>query len=145
MRIVLQRVKSASVEIKGRKISEIGPGFLLLAGIGLEDDDSILERAARKICNLRVFEDEEGKMNLDLKQAGGEILAVSQFTLYADTRKGSRPSFTNAAKPEKAERLFDIFVDKLKAGGFKVSTGEFGEMMVVSLVNWGPVTIIMEY
>lgn len=145
MRIVLQRVKSAGVEITGRKISEIGPGFLLLIGIGLGDDESILEKAARKICALRVFEDNAGKMNLDLKQAGGEILAVSQFTLYADTRKGSRPSFTDAAKPEKAERLFDLFIDKLKAGGFKVSTGEFGEMMEVSLVNWGPVTITLEF
>ena len=145
MRIVIQRVKSASVEIDGQTISEIGPGFLLLVGIGHEDDESVLEKAARKICNLRVFEDDDGKMNLDLKQFGGEILAVSQFTLYADTRKGNRPSFTDAAKPEDAERLFNLFVSRLRDKGFSVGTGKFAEIMAVKLINWGPVTITLEF
>jgi len=145
LRIVLQRVKSANVEIDGLIISKIGPGFLLLVGIGHEDDESVLEKAARKICRLRVFEDEYGKMNLDLNQIGGEILAVSQFTLYANTQKGNRPSFTDAAAPENAERLFDIFVSRLKDQGFSVSTGKFGEMMEVNLINWGPVTLTLEF
>ena len=145
MRIVLQRVKSASVKSGSQKISEIGPGFLLLVGIGHEDDETVLEKAARKICALRVFEDDTGKMNLDLKQVGGQILAVSQFTLYADTRKGNRPSFVNAAPPEKAELLFDKFVSLLRAEGFNVGTGAFGEIMEVSLINWGPVTLSLEF
>ena len=145
MRIVLQRVKSASVEVEGEKISETGIGFLLLVGFGHDDNESKLDKAARKICNLRVFEDNAGKMNLDLKQAGGEILAVSQFTLYADTRKGSRPSFTGAAPPEKAQELFHKFVDRLRIYGFNVEVGKFGEIMDVNLVNWGPVTISMEF
>lgn len=145
MKIILQRTLSAEVRIKGETVSRIGKGFILLVGIGLQDDEAVLAKAAKKIAGLRIFEDAEGKMNLDLKQAGGEILAVPQFTLYADCRKGNRPSFTGAAEPEKAERLFNVLVKTLEGYGFKVKTGVFGERMEVELVNWGPVTIPLEF
>lgn len=145
MRIVLQRVKQASVSVGGKTVSSIGTGFLLLVGIGPADTESILDKAAKKIAGLRIFEDEAGKMNLDLRQVSGEILAVSQFTLYADCRKGNRPSFTDAAEPIMAERLFNIFTEKLKMQGFSVSKGMFGEVMEISLINWGPVTISLEF
>ena len=145
MKIVLQRVKNASVTVSGEEISGIGPGLLLLVGIARGDGEAEANWLAKKVAGLRVFADDEGKMNLDVREARGEILAVSQFTLLADTRKGKRPSFVEAAPPEEAEMLFDYFCEKLReAGVASVETGSFGAMMDVSLVNEGPVTIILE-
>ena len=145
MKIVLQRIKNASVTVNGEEISGIGPGLLLLVGIARGDGEAEADWLVEKVAGLRVFADDEGKMNLDVREAGGEILAVSQFTLLADTRKGKRPSFVEAAPPEEAEMLFDYFCEKLReAGVASVETGSFGAMMDVSLVNEGPVTIILE-
>jgi D-aminoacyl-tRNA deacylase len=145
LKIVLQRIKNASVTVNGEEISGIGPGLLLLVGIARGDGEAEANWLAEKVAGLRAFADDEGKMNLDVREAGGEILAVSQFTLLADTRKGKRPSFVEAAPPEEAEMLFDYFCEKLReAGVASVETGSFGAMMDVSLVNDGPVTIILE-
>ena len=145
MKIVLQRVKNASVTVSGEEISGIGPGLLLLVGIARGDGEAEADWLVEKVAGLRVFADDEGKMNLDVREAGGEVLAVSQFTLLADTRKGKRPSFVDAAPPEEAEMLFDYFCEKLReAGVASVETGSFGAMMDVTLVNDGPVTIVLE-
>jgi D-aminoacyl-tRNA deacylase len=145
LKIVLQRVKHASVSVADEQISEIGPGLLLLVGIARGDDEAEAKWLVEKVTGLRVFADDKGKMNLDVREAGGEILAVSQFTLLADTRKGKRPSFVEAAPPEEAEMLFDYFCDKLReAGVASLETGSFGAMMDVALVNDGPVTIVLE-
>ena len=145
MRIVLQRVKHASVSAGGEEISSVGPGLLLFVGVAKEDTETEADWLAEKVAGLRVFADDEGKMNLGVRETGGEILAVSQFTLLADTRKGKRPSFINAAQPGEAEPLFDYFCEKLRAAGAKpVKTGSFGTMMEVELVNDGPVTIVLE-
>ncbi|MDQ4042281.1 MAG: D-aminoacyl-tRNA deacylase [Actinomycetota bacterium] len=145
MKIVLQRVKNASVTVNGEEISGIGPGLLLLVGIARGDGEAEANWLVEKVAGLRVFADDEGKMNLDVREAGREILAVSQFTLLADTRKGKRPSFVDAAPPEEAEMLFDYFCEKLReAGVASVETGSFGAMMDVALVNDGPVTIVLE-
>lgn len=145
MKIVLQRVKNASVRVGGEKISGIGPGLLLLVGVAKGDGESEADWLAEKIAGLRVFSDAEGKMNLGVREAGGEILAVSQFTLLADTRKGKRPSFLNAAPPADAKPLFDYFCEKLRTAGIQsVKIGSFGAMMEVSLTNDGPVTIVLE-
>jgi D-aminoacyl-tRNA deacylase len=145
VRIVLQRVKSASVTVGGERISEIGAGLLLLVGVAQGDGEAEADWLAEKVAGLRIFNDESGKMNLSLEDVGGEILAVSQFTLLADTRKGKRPSFVGAAPPEEAERLFDYFCERLReAGAGPVKTGSFGAMMDVALVNDGPVTIVLE-
>jgi D-tyrosyl-tRNA(Tyr) deacylase len=145
LKIVLQRIKNASVTVNGEEISGIGPGLLLLVGIARGDGEAEANWLVEKVAGLRVFADDEGKMNLDVREAGGEILAVSQFTLLADTRKGKRPSFVDAAPPEEAEMLFDYFCEKLRGAGVaSVETGSFGAMMDVSLVNDGPVTIILE-
>ena len=145
MRIVLQRVKNASVTVDGERISEIGPGLLLLVGIASGDDESAADWLVEKVAGLRIFADESGRMNLGVRETGGEILAVSQFTLFADTRKGRRPSFVEAAPPEKAEPLFDYFCERLRAAGAAtVETGRFGATMDVALTNDGPVTIILE-
>ena len=145
MRIVLQRVKSASVSVGGERISEIGPGLLLLVGVARGDGEGEAGWLAEKVAGLRIFNDEQGKMNLSVRETGGEILAVSQFTLLADTRKGKRPSFIYAAQPEEAEPLFDRFCAMLRAAGVgPVKTGSFGAMMDVELVNDGPVTIVLE-
>ena len=145
MKIVLQRVKNASVAIADEQISEIGPGLLLLVGIARGDGETEAKWLVEKVSGLRVFADDGGKMNLNVREAEGEILAVSQFTLLADTRKGKRPSFVEAAPPEEAEMLFDYFCDRLReAGVTSVETGSFGAMMDVSLVNDGPVTIVLE-
>ena len=145
MKIVLQRVKNGSVTVSGEEISGIGPGLLLLVGIARGDGEAETDWLAEKVAGLRVFADDEGKMNLDIREAGGEVLAVSQFTLLADTRKGKRPSFVEAAPPEEAEMLFDYFCEKLReAGVASVETGSFGAMMDVALVNDGPVTIVLE-
>ena len=145
MRIVLQRVKNASVTVSGERISEIGEGLLLLVGVAKDDGEGEASWLAEKVAGLRIFNDEDGKMNLGIRDVGGEILAVSQFTLLADTRKGKRPSFIKAALPEEAEPLFDYFCERLRAAGIaSVKTGSFGAMMDVALVNDGPVTIILE-
>lgn len=145
MKIVLQRVKNASVSVAGEQISEIGSGLLLLVGIARGDGEAKVDWLAEKVTGLRVFADAEGRMNLDVRESGGEILAVSQFTLLANTRKGKRPSFVDAAPPEEAERLFDYFCQQLReAGVAPVETGSFGAMMEVTLVNDGPVTIVLE-
>jgi D-tyrosyl-tRNA(Tyr) deacylase len=142
---VLQRVKYASVSVDGERISEIGPGLLLLVGVAKGDGKATAHWLAEKVAGLRVFADADGKMNLDVREVGGSILAVSQFTLLADSRKGTRPSFANAAPPEEAEPLFDYFCEKLRAAGVKsVGTGSFGAMMDVELFNYGPVTIVLE-
>jgi len=144
MRIVLQRVDRAAVDVRGERIAEIGKGLLLFVGIAPGDGNVDLARLAGKIASLRIFEDDSGKMNLSLRDVGGAILAVSQFTLYADMRKGRRPSFVGAAPPEVARPLFERFVDALRAEGVDVKTGRFGAKMAVELVNAGPVTLTFE-
>lgn len=145
MRVVVQRVCNASVSIDGALRSRIGRGLLLLVGIGRDDTGSDLEWMARKVSGLRIFEDAAGKMNLSVRDAGSALLAVSQFTLYADASRGNRPGFTNAALPDKALGLFDRFVGLLRdESGLPVETGLFGADMQVSLVNDGPVTILLE-
>ena len=145
MRIVLQRVKSASVAVDGGRISEIGPGLLLLVGVAAGDGEAEADWLANKVAALRVVADEEGRMNRSVLESGGEVLAVSQFTLLGDARKGRRPSFVGAASPEVAEPLFDLFCEKLREAGVRaVETGRFGAMMDVALVNDGPVTLVLE-
>jgi D-tyrosyl-tRNA(Tyr) deacylase len=145
LRIVLQRVKEASVMVAEDRISEIGPGLLLLVGVANGDREPQAEWLAEKIAGLRIIPDEDGKMNLSVRDTGGAVLAVSQFTLLADTHKGKRPSFIKAAPPEEAVRLFDYFCEQLHTAGVaEVETGRFGAMMDVHLVNDGPVTIVLE-
>lgn len=147
MRVLVQRVREASVAVEEREIARIGAGFLLLVGVGAEDvadDGGAIASMVAKVLNLRVLADDEGRMNRSLLDAGGEILAVSQFTLHADCRRGRRPSFIQAAQPEQAEALFDRFVTALREGGVRVVTGAFGAMMQVALVNDGPVTIWLD-
>jgi len=144
MRLVIQRVESAQVEVAGDLIAKIGKGLLVLVGIGKNDDGSSLEWLANKTVDLRIFEDENQKMNLGLRDVNGEILLVSQFTLYADCQRGRRPGFDQAAQPEIAEKQFNEFVQAVNRLGIKVQTGLFGADMKVSLVNDGPVTIILE-
>ncbi|MDP2813689.1 MAG: D-aminoacyl-tRNA deacylase [Erysipelotrichaceae bacterium] len=145
MQIVLQRVKSASVCVNKQIVGSIDAGFLLLVGIENTDTAQIIEKNARKIANFRVFEDEQGKMNLSILQSGGAILSVSQFTLCANMDKGNRPGFDQAALPEAAIPLFDLFNEHLKSFGIKVETGTFGAHMEVTLVNDGPVTFIINH
>ena len=145
MRVVLQRVKNASVTVEDERISSIGAGLLLLVGVAKGDVEAEADWRAEKVAGLRIFGDENGKMNLGVREVGGEVLAVSQFTLLADTRKGKRPSFVHAAPPEEAEQLFEYFCERLRAAGVgSVETGSFGAMMDVALVNDGPVTIVLE-
>ena len=145
MRIVLQRVKSASVSIDEVVVGNINQGFLLLVGVGPEDTSDDASYLARKIAGMRIFSDENGKMNLSIDQIGGKILSVSQFTLFADTKKGNRPSFTGAASPEAANKLYEEFNEILRTEyGLIIETGEFGADMQVSLVNDGPVTILLD-
>ncbi len=144
MRIVLQRVTSAIVKVDGNIIGEIGTGFLLLLGVGHEDTEEDCRRLADKISGLRIFSDENDKINLDLDSVGGQLLVVPQFTLYADCRKGNRPNFIQAAKPEKANALYEYFVEYLRSKGKHVETGEFGADMKVELLNDGPFTVILE-
>ena len=144
MRVVLQRVSSASVTVNDQELGAIGQGYMLLVAIQDADTEAELEYLVRKITGWRVFEDEAGKMNLSIQDVGGSILSISQFTLYADTRRGNRPSFTDAGAPAYAEKMYDQFNTKLAATGLTVATGEFGADMKVSLVNDGPVTIIFD-
>jgi D-tyrosyl-tRNA(Tyr) deacylase len=144
MRIVLQRVSRAKVTVDGRVTGEIGRGLLLLAGFADGDTDDALAWMADKVVGLRIFPDDEGKMNRSVEEIGGGLLVVSQFTLYGDTRKGRRPSFVDAARPEAAIPLYERFLQMLRATGRPVQTGEFGAMMDVELVNDGPVTLILE-
>ncbi|MDC4186384.1 D-aminoacyl-tRNA deacylase [Loigolactobacillus coryniformis] len=144
MRVVLQRVKQASVTIDDQVVGAIKRGYLLLVAVRDTDTEADIDYLVHKITNLRVFEDAQGKMNLALAAVAGEILSVSQFTLYADTRKGNRPSFTDAGHPEKAVQYYARFNEKLRANGIKVATGEFGADMAVALINDGPVTILFD-
>ena len=144
MKLVVQRVNSAKVEVNGKIVGAITKGFLVLLGVTHNDTKEIADYLVKKLCNLRVFEDESGKMNLSLKDVNGELLIVSQFTLYADCSSGNRPSFINAAKPDKANELYEYFCEKCKENNLKVQKGIFGADMKVSLLNDGPVTIILE-
>ena len=143
MRAVVTRVSSASVTIGGETAGAIGRGYLILLGVGPNDTGAVCDKLSEKICNLRVFEDENGKMNLNLEQVGGAILVVSQFTLYADT-SSRRPGFSRAAKPDLAVPLYERFMDQCRARGFRVEHGQFGADMQVASVNDGPVTILYD-
>ena len=144
MKLVVQRVKHASVEVENKKVGKIGQGFLVLLGIGPNDTKEIADFLVQKLIKLRVFEDENQKMHLSLKEVQGELLLISQFTLYADCSSGNRPSFTNAAKPEKAKELYEYFIQKCKEEEVPVEHGIFGADMKVELLNDGPVTILLE-
>ncbi len=144
MKLVIQRVTEAKVEVGNKIVGKIGKGFLVLFGAGEGDTKEQADFLSEKLCNLRVFSDENGKMNLSIKDIDGELLVVSQFTLYADCRKGNRPSFTNAANPDVANELYEYFMNKCKESVKNVQKGIFGADMKVSLLNDGPVTIILE-
>ena len=144
MKIVVQRVKEAEVKVDGKTVGKIDKGFLVLCGVTHTDTKETADYLVKKLCNLRVFEDENGKMNLSIKQIEGKLLIVSQFTLYADTTGGNRPSFIEAAKPEQANELYEYFCKKCIEAGIEVKKGIFGADMQVSLVNDGPVTIMLE-
>jgi D-tyrosyl-tRNA(Tyr) deacylase len=144
MRVVVQRVRSGRVNVEGRVIAEIGPGVVILLGVGPQDGEEQARYLVEKIANLRIFEDEQGKINRSLLDVGGAAIVVSQFTLYADTRKGRRPSFTDAAPPEIARPLVERFAELLQAQGVPTQTGDFGAHMLVEIANDGPVTIWME-
>ena len=142
MKCVVQRVRSASVSVGGERVSEIGIGLLILAGVEKGDGEEAMRAAAKKIRELRIFADDAGKMNRDVAEAGGEILAVSQFTLAGSIERGRRPSFDRAEEPERARELFELFVKELASTGIAVKTGRFREMMIVALENDGPVTFV---
>jgi D-tyrosyl-tRNA(Tyr) deacylase len=144
MKALVQRVSEAGVEVEGRAVSNIGRGMLVFLGVEKGDSDADLDFLVNKVANLRIFEDADGKMNLSLRDISGEALVVSQFTLAADVRKGNRPSFASAEEPDRAEKVYLEFAEKLRGTGLKVSTGEFAAHMAVSLVNDGPVTIMIE-
>jgi D-tyrosyl-tRNA(Tyr) deacylase len=144
MRAVVQRVSEASVRVDGKVVGAIGPGLLVLLGVGRDDGDGDAEYLAEKVVNLRIFADEAGQMNRSVLDTGGAILAVSQFTLLGDARHGRRPGYTAAAAPEEANRLYELFVAKLRGSGLVVETGVFRAMMDVALVNQGPVTILLD-
>ena len=144
MRAVVQRVASSRVTVDERVIGEVKKGLLVLLGVTHDDTSKDVDYMVDKVTNLRIFEDENDKMNLSLKDIGGEVMAVSQFTLYGDARKGRRPSFSDAARPDVANPLYEEFVEKLRAQGITVGTGVFGAHMMVELTNDGPVTIVME-
>lgn len=144
MKLVIQKVSSASVEVEGGCVGKIGKGFLVLVGIGKEDTKEIADQFIKKMVNLRIFADEYGKTNLSLADVNGEVLLVSQFTLYANCKKGNRPSFFDAGEPDKAQALYEYMVEKVKESVPVVQTGTFGAMMKVSLINEGPFTIILD-
>jgi D-aminoacyl-tRNA deacylase len=144
MRAVLQRVRRGKVSVEGRTVAEIGPGLVLLLGIGPQDTQQVARALVEKVAFLRIFEDDQGKMNRSIRDSRGSVIVVSQFTLYADTRKGRRPSFTDAALPEFARPLVDYFAELLGEQGIPTQTGEFGAHMLVEIENDGPVTILLE-
>ncbi|MDD4237975.1 MAG: D-aminoacyl-tRNA deacylase [Desulfotomaculaceae bacterium] len=144
MRAVVQRVVRSCVTVEGRTVGEIGPGLVVLLGVGYGDASSDAFYLAEKVANLRIFEDERGKMNLSVLDIAGCVLAISQFTLFGDCRKGRRPGFSDAAAPEEAKELYDEFVKELEKPGLKVATGCFGEHMVVEIINEGPVTLLVD-
>lgn len=144
MRAVIQRVSESSVTVEGETVGRIGPGLMVLLGVTHEDTEKDADFLVDKIIHLRIFSDDAGKMNRSLLDTGGEMLVVSQFTLYGDCRKGRRPSFIQAADPEKGNALYEYFVGKVREKGVSTATGSFGAMMAVSLVNDGPVTLILE-
>ena len=151
MRFVIQRVSEASVKVSGEVIGEIGKGFMVLIGVSAEDSEAEADRLVKKMLGLRIFEDENGKTNLSLRDVGGSLLLISQFTLYADCRKGNRPSFINAGAPDRANQLYEYIIHKCRSSaddwgseGSKVETGSFGADMKVSLTNDGPFTVILD-
>ena len=144
MKFVIQRVTESSVEVEGNIIGQIGKGFLVLIGVSETDDTSVADKMVRKMTGLRIFEDENGKTNLSLADVNGELLLVSQFTLYANCKKGNRPSFTDAGNPEKANALYEYIIAKCRETVSVVETGSFGAEMKVSLVNDGPFTIVLD-
>lgn len=144
MRAVVQRVSRAKVTVNEQISGEIGLGLLVLLGVGQEDTEADATYLSEKIAGLRIFEDEHGKMNRSVQDVGGSVLAVSQFTLYGDVRRGKRPSFDAAAPPDHARRLYEFFVERIRAAGVRCETGRFQEMMQVELVNEGPVTILLD-
>jgi D-tyrosyl-tRNA(Tyr) deacylase len=144
MRAVIQRVSEASVEISDAVVGQIGPGLVVLLGVGRDDVNADADYLADKIVNLRVLEDDDGKMNRSISETGGSMLVVSQFTLYGDVRRGRRPSYSDAAEPDKANELYEYFVERLRSFGVRVETGVFQATMMVSLTNDGPVTILLD-
>ena len=144
MRAVVQRVSRAKVTVNEWIAGEIGMGLLVLLGVGHPDTEADASYLAEKIAGLRIFEDDDGKMNRSVREVGGSVLAVSQFTLYGDVRRGKRPSFDDAAPPDHARRLYELFVERIRAAGLRCETGRFQEMMQVELVNEGPVTILLD-
>ncbi len=144
MRAVVQRVKQAAVRVGGASVGEIGPGLLVLLGVAHDDTEADADYLADKVAGLRIFEDADGKMNRAATEIGGAVLAVSQFTLFGDVRRGKRPSFDAAARPELARRLYEHFSERIRAAGLPCATGRFQEMMEVELVNDGPVTILID-
>ncbi len=144
MKLVVQRVKRGSVSVAEEVLARIGKGLVILAGVGKQDDPQTVRVLAEKVANLRIFEDEQGKMNYSLIDVGGEALIISQFTLYANTNRGRRPSFTEAAAPEIAKPLVDLFAQSLRDLGISTQTGRFGAHMIVEIINDGPVTILLD-
>jgi D-aminoacyl-tRNA deacylase len=144
MRAVVQRVKESAVHVDGELVGSIQQGLLVLLGVADGDTDDDARTLADKTVDLRIFEDDAGKMNLSLEQFEGELLAVSQFTLLGDCRKGRRPSFARAAEPSEAERLYECYIEAIRSRGIKVETGQFRAMMDVQLINWGPVTLLLD-
>ena len=144
MRVVIQRVTEARVTVADRTVGQIGAGLCVFLGVATSDEETNANHLADKIIRLRIFEDEQGKMNRSVADVQGEILVVSQFTLYGDSKKGNRPSFSAAASPAEAQRLYDYFTSRLQASGLKISSGQFQAKMAVSLTNDGPVTLIIE-
>jgi D-tyrosyl-tRNA(Tyr) deacylase len=144
MRAVVQRVSRSRVIVENQTVGDIGNGLLVLLGVSVSDAESDADYLVEKICTLRIFEDADGKMNLDVSQTGGAILAVSQFTLYGDVRRGRRPSFDDAARPERARQLYEYFVDQVRQRKLRCETGQFQASMQVELVNQGPVTILLD-
>jgi D-tyrosyl-tRNA(Tyr) deacylase len=144
MRAIIQRVSRASVKVEDKTVGQIEAGLLVLLGVGKEDTEADADDFADKIIGLRVFEDADGKMNLSVVDTGGAILAVSQFTLFGDVRRGKRPSFDGAARPEQAKKLYEYFVEQIRAAGVSCETGTFQAMMQVELINEGPVTILLD-
>ena len=144
MRAVIQRVSRAKVSVNSWTAGEIGLGLLVLLGVGREDSEEDVDYLAEKTAGLRIFEDADGKMNRSVLDVGGSVLVVSQFTLYGDVRRGKRPSFDEAAAPENAKRLYEVFVERIRAAGLRCETGRFQEMMQVELINEGPVTILLD-